>query len=269
MIFKKNIKNIVFLATWIVFSGNSNVTDLPSAVNMPTGENPLKNKAEMLSENGQYIEALKVYEEILKNNDLSIEEQNLIESSYRDLNFKILFSKTKTETSKIHIVRPGDSLYKLAAQYNTTVELIKNSNGLRGDTIYPDMRLKIETAPFSILVDKSDNILILFMQNKPIKKYLVATGENSGTPAGEFKIINKLVDPTWFNSGAIVSPDNPDNILGTRWMGFDYPGYGIHGTTIPESIGTQATAGCIRMLNEEVEELYGIVPTGTVVSIKD
>ena len=65
------------------------------------------------------------------------------------------------------------------------------------------------------------------------------------------------------------APDSPENILGTRWLGISYPGYGIHGTTIPESLGSQSTSGCIRMLNEEVEELYSIVPYGTEVEIKD
>jgi lipoprotein-anchoring transpeptidase ErfK/SrfK len=82
-------------------------------------------------------------------------------------------------------------------------------------------------------------------------------------------INSKLENPTWYHAGAIVPPDSPKNILGTRWLGIDYPGYGIHGTTIPESIGTQATSGCVRMLNSEVEELYSIIPYGTKVKIKD
>jgi len=52
-------------------------------------------------------------------------------------------------------------------------------------------------------------------------------------------------------------------------MGLDKPAYGIHGTIEPKSIGTQASEGCIRMLNEEVEELYSIVPVGTKVIIED
>ena len=86
---------------------------------------------------------------------------------------------------------------------------------------------------------------------------------------GTFKITTKLVNPVWYKSGAVVPPDSPENILGTRWMGFDLEGYGIHGTTSPESIGTQATAGCVRMLNNEVEELYTFLPQGTEVTIVD
>jgi len=45
------------------------------------------------------------------------------------------------------------------------------------------------------------------------------------------------------------------------------PGYGIHGTTEPESIGYQSTEGCVRMRNEDVDELYSIIPIGTPVTV--
>ena len=66
-----------------------------------------------------------------------------------------------------------------------------------------------------------------------------------------------------------MPPESPENVLGTRWMGFDIPGYGIHGTVEPKAIGQQVTAGCVRMLNEQVEELYSILPVGTEVVIVD
>ena len=66
---------------------------------------------------------------------------------------------------------------------------------------------------------------------------------------------------------AVVPPDSPKNILGSRWMGISEPGYGIHGTRDPDSIGQAVTAGCVRMLNEDVEELYAIVPIGTEIAI--
>ena len=83
------------------------------------------------------------------------------------------------------------------------------------------------------------------------------------------KITVKLIDPHWYKTGAVVPPGSPENILGSRWLGISKERYGIHGTTEPESIGKQVTAGCIRMLNNEVEELYVIVPSGTKVTIVD
>jgi lipoprotein-anchoring transpeptidase ErfK/SrfK len=195
--------------------------------------------------------------------------RDALQRDYEALNMRILFSKTATPTSETYAVTEGDSLYKIARQFGTTVDLIKRSNGLKNDTIYVGMKLKIEKGKFSIRVDKSENDLILFLEDRRIKRYRVATGANNGTPVGEFKIVNKLVNPTWYHAGAIVPPDSEKNILGTRWMGFDEPGYGIHGTTMPESIGKQASLGCIRMLNEDVEELYAIIPQGAQVKVID
>ena len=78
-----------------------------------------------------------------------------------------------------------------------------------------------------------------------------------------------MVNPTWYKAGTAVPYGSPKNILGTRWMGITKPSYGIHGTTEPEKIGQQVTAGCVRMKNEEVEELYNFLPVGTEVTIVD
>jgi lipoprotein-anchoring transpeptidase ErfK/SrfK len=86
---------------------------------------------------------------------------------------------------------------------------------------------------------------------------------------GTFKITSKLANPVWFKAGVVVPPESPENVLGSRWLGFDNPGYGIHGTIEPQTIGQQITQGCVRMLNKDVEELYAIVPVGTEVEIVD
>lgn len=184
-------------------------------------------------------------------------------------NWDSLFSKEITPGSVAYTVKSGDNLYMLAKKFHTTVGLIKKLNGRESDVLYPDMNLKIYTAPFSIWVSKGENTLVLYAEGKPVKRYPVATGKNNCTPAGTFKIVNKLVDPTWFKTGAILPPGSPENALGTRWMGFDKSGYGIHGTIDPKSIGSQASQGCIRMLNADVEELYSLVPSGTQVTVQD
>lgn len=218
---------------------------------------------------GKYLEARSIYDEILKEPGISKKENHRIRRQYENLNMKLLFSNYETPESQTHLVKPGDTLLKISKKYNTTIELIKKTNALTRDTIYPDRKLKILRGSFSILVDKSSNSLILLLDDKVFKRYQVATGANNGTPVGQFKIINKLENPTWYKAGAVVPPGSPENSLGTRWLGFDQPSYGIHGTTEPESIGHHVTSGCVRMLNKHVEELYLLIPLGTIVRIKD
>ncbi|HHW55922.1 MAG: L,D-transpeptidase family protein [bacterium] len=101
-----------------------------------------------------------------------------------------------------------------------------------------------------------------------IKEYPVAVGKpTSPTPEGTFTVLNKLVDPTWYPpDGSRPVPPGPGNPLGRRWLGFA-PGYGIHGTNAPGSIGRAVSLGCVRMHNKDVEELYANLPLGTPVHI--
>ena len=131
------------------------------------------------------------------------------------------------------------------------------------------MKLRVLDGKFSIFVDKSQNILILKLNGEVTKTYIVSTGDNNSTPIGTYKITSKLVNPVWYKDGKAIPASSPENILGSRWLGFDLPKYGIHGTIEPENIGKQITAGCVRMINEEVEELFSLVPAGTEVTIVD
>jgi len=101
-----------------------------------------------------------------------------------------------------------------------------------------------------------------------MKEYAIGTGEYQKTPLGDFKIRDKIVDPPW----KTIPYGDPRNVLGTRWMGLvnegdTVRGYGIHGTWEPETIGKSVSQGCIRMNNEDVEELFKIVPIGTPVKL--
>jgi len=199
----------------------------------------------------------------------NVENISDVQDKMGKLNIAILFSKTITNKDVFYEVEPGDTLTKIAKKFGTTVDLIKMANSLKSENIKARAKLKISKAKYKILVDKSQNILTLLSDDDIIKVYRVSTGENNCTPVGNFKIVNKIIDPVWYTEKAMVPAESPDNVLGSRWMGFNLPGYGIHGTISPEKIGQQATKGCIRMINAEVEELYKIVPAGTEVTIAD
>ena len=163
-----------------------------------------------------------------------------------------------------YAVQPGDTLTKIAKKNGTTVELLRVSNGIQGDMIRAGQRLKVPKASFSVLVDKSQNTLTLKDGEEVVKVYRCSTGREGITPAGAFRIVSRMVDPVW---KGVVNPGDPKNPLGTRWLGFDLPQYGIHGTNDPASIGKPVTAGCVRLANSDVEELYTLLPEGTSVTV--
>ena len=144
-------------------------------------------------------------------------------------------------------------------------------NQIRGEIIHPDQVLKVPAYRFSARVSKSRNTLQLLYGESFFKEYSVGTGRNNCSPTGEFTIVTKLVDPPWIHGGETIPPFDPRNILGTRWMGFDdpYASFGVHGTTLPETVGTQSSDGCVRMINEQVEELFIFLPRGSKVIIED
>lgn len=186
----------------------------------------------------------------------------------RQVRFELLFSKKITDTSERYEVKSGDTLGKIAKKYGTTVELIRRANKIKKDVVWEGMKLKAEKVPFAIEIAISKNVLWLKQGTHFVKKYSVSTGEKGNTPVGEFKIANKVINPSWYYEDKVYLPSDPKNGLGTRWMGFDLKGYGIHGTIEPEKIGRPASLGCVRLRNEDVEELFDLIPAGTSVTIR-
>ncbi len=261
----------VSVGVFIFISGKSKNGETALQVTAPTAKQAqeMYDQAQKI-ENKKPVEAKVLYKEILENYP-DMENIAQVQNNLHQLNMDLLFSKEAVEgKTLIHEVVVGDTLGKIAKKYNTTIELIKRSNGLKSDIIRVGQRLRIWKGDFNIFVDKSQNILLLKDGNEVLKMYTVSTGENNSTPVGIFTVTSKLENPVWFNSGVVVPPESPQNVLGSRWLGFEEaPGYGIHGTVEPETLGQQVTAGCVRMLNQEVEEMYSIVPRGIKVTIVD
>ena len=232
--------------------------------------NQLLAEAARYEAQGEKLKAKAAYDQILSNYP-DYDKIQEVQSKLGGLNINLIFSPAPMPQAITYEIVPGDSLGKLARKYNTTTQLIKRANGLRSDVIRTGEKLRIWTAPFNILINKSQNVLFLKSGEEIIKIYHVSTGRDNITPVGTFKIASKIEKPVWFrNGGAPIPSESPENELGTRWMGFDTdPHYGIHGTLHPESIGQQVTAGCVRLVNTDVEELFDIVPVGTQVVIQN
>jgi lipoprotein-anchoring transpeptidase ErfK/SrfK len=169
-------------------------------------------------------------------------------------------------------VKSGDSLVTIAAKFHITPELIMRLNNLRTNVLQSGQILKVIKSDFNILVDLSSRKLSLRAGDTVIKTHPITIGKDeTPTPVGDFKVTDKLPNPVWYStapSGAklVIPAGDPRNELGTRWIGFK-PAYGIHGTIDPESIGKAMSKGCVRMHNQDVEELYDLVTVGTPVKI--
>ena len=151
---------------------------------------------------------------------------------------------------------------------------VRRLNRLKGDVIRPGQRFHVLSGKVRIYVDKSEYRRWATGDHRVLMERDVGLGRDNATPTGEVVIDVKEKDPSWWRPGEGAIPaGDPRNILGTRWMGFkntdDYSGFGIHGTDAPDSIGTQASAGCVRLRNEEIELLYDFEPYRSVVIVLD
>jgi len=244
-------------------------------------EKPISQKQEISAMDtvNRYLKEGKKYEARNALSDLFIngkipEKQKEIQDHLDKLNEEIIFSPLPSPDAIMYTVQPGDVLARIAKKYNTNYELIMKINGTVPNRLNIGDQLKVLTGKTKILISKRDFTLLLLLNDNYVKQYRVATGINNKTPVGTFEVKNKMKEPVWYSpDGGVFPYGHKENILGTRWIGFkDKPnlhGYGIHGTTQPETIGTAASNGCIRMLNSDVEELYDFVTSDTEIIIQE
>lgn len=178
---------------------------------------------------------------------------------------------------------------------NRTKELVRNYqslNGLKADGIAGkatidrinreiseeayNLGLRIPTIDHRgelILINKSSNTLYFLRDGEIQDSYPVATGKTVYlTPSGKFRIVVKFKNPGWGGAGVSdpIPGGAPNNPLGKRWIGISHGGggkYGVHGNSNSRSIGTYASLGCVRMFNQDVEQLYEKVKTNTPIWI--
>jgi lipoprotein-anchoring transpeptidase ErfK/SrfK len=225
----------------------------------------------------EYLKNGKKYEARNELSDLYFEEtdkarRDEIKSKLNELNAELVFSREPSQDAFIYVVRPGDSLIEIASKFNTNYEFIMRINNKHRTSIKVGERLKILKGNVTVLVDKSDYTLTLLLDGRFIKQYPVGTGKSDKTPEGKFVIDYKLKNPVWYSPDGIYQFGDPKNVLGTRWIGFEDKkglyGYGIHGTTDPDSIGKEMSNGCVRLKNEDVQDLFDYVKTKMTVVIQ-
>ncbi|MBL8013750.1 MAG: L,D-transpeptidase family protein [Candidatus Omnitrophica bacterium] len=236
-----------------------------------TQESPsieLGQKAKEAWKKGELFAARSLYLKILKEFPDAENIQD-VNKQLGNINVAIVRSPLRSRQTEIYTIQKGDTLGSIAQKMGTTIELIKIRNQLESNKITAGHRLSVWKGSFWIAIDKSDNVLALKVGDELIKNYQVSTGKNNSSPVGNFRIKYRYMHPVWFHKGDVVPADDPKNFLGTRWLGFDLPKYGIHGTIEPELIGQSVSSGCIRMRNEDVQELYDLIPMGTKVIITD
>jgi LysM repeat protein len=167
-----------------------------------------------------------------------------------------------------YVIEPGDQLRTVAAKYNVTWNYLAKLNRTDPRRIRAGQKLKVNKGPFAAVVDLSDFELTVHAHGYFICRYPVGIGKDNSSPIGTFVVLNKVANPQYTDpEGRVIASDDPNNPLGERWIDLG-DSYGIHGTIDPNSIGRAESRGCIRLRNEDVEEVYDLLTVGSQVVIQ-
>src|SRR5215218_8725592 len=139
------------------------------------------------------------------------------------------------------------------------------------------VRYNAEVQPGTIVVKTAERKLHLVLGEGQAIRYTVAVGRPGKQWQGKAPVSGKYVQPAW-TPPAEVKADNPNlpdvipggapnNPMGVAAMTLSKGEYAIHGTNKPESIGKFASYGCIRMLNQDITDLFERVDVGTQVVV--
>nr|WP_296236640.1 L,D-transpeptidase family protein [Psychrobacter sp. UBA5136] len=156
-------------------------------------------------------------------------------------------------------------------------KLNKNKEYKAGETITVlNTREPLKQRINRVVANKADKTLYAYNDDKLVATYPTTVGSDATpSPQGTFKIVNKVKMP-WYKatvgSGADkkvhMLPPGPNSPVGVVWMGLSKPSYGLHGSPKPEGISRQASAGCVRLTNWDVLEVYANIENGATVELK-
>lgn len=209
-------------------------------------------------------------------------DQQSLRERLQKLNEDLLFSPAVNKADPLvesYTVVSGDNLVRIARKRDLATDwrLIQRINRVNPNALRVGQKLKLVRGPFHAVVHKGEYRLDLFAgsPDEPsswlfIRSFKVGLGEGNSTPLGTFVIRrnSKLVNPPWVNprTGERFAADDPKNPIGEHWLGFEglgesasITGYGLHGTIDPESIGRQASMGCVRMATDDIALMYELL----------
>ncbi len=251
----------------------------PSGV-VPADVSATLRDAEDALSRGELVDARSLLNQVLLDPRTPRSERTIIREQMGAINEELIFGPRILPNDPLvdtYRVQGGDSLDRIARNEGLAVDwrFLQRINGLANpNMIRRDQTLKIVRGPFHAVVYKDQYRMDVFAgpPDDPsnwmfIRSFNVGLGSDDSTPVGEFVVRSdsKLVNPTWTNprTGEVYAADNPENPIGERWLGLQgvgqyaaLAGYGIHGTIEPDSIGTQASMGCVRLKPVDIEIVY-------------
>ena len=151
-----------------------------------------------------------------------------------------------------------------------------NGNQVRADLRRATVNYPTNEAPGTVIVDTQNTYLYYVLGGGQAIRYGIGVGREGFTWSGVKTVERKSEWPDWTPPPEMIARSpylprfmagGPGNPLGARAMYLSGSFYRIHGTNAPSTIGSRASSGCIRMVNDDVIDLYERVKVGTKVVV--
>jgi lipoprotein-anchoring transpeptidase ErfK/SrfK len=256
-----------------------------------TGNGPLADGKARLAA-GQILDARAVLNDALQSGRLNNADAEAAKSLLGQANQSAIFGPRVVAGDAYcgtYLVRSGDSLARIAANYQTTWALLARINQIDPRRLRFGTTIKVIRGPFFAVVNKSSYTMDMYLGALPggstalttggkgpmfVCSFPVGLGKDDSTPVGLWAIgpHAKLLHPTYYppEGGQPIEADDPANPLGGYWIGLTgvdgqavgRTSYGIHGTIDPNSIGHQASMGCIRLRSNDIALVFDMLVEG-------
>ena len=170
-----------------------------------------------------------------------------------------------------YVVRPGDTLERIADAYSVPATLLARINGLRDPQgLKPGHELKVVHGPFAAVISLEKLELTLMLQDRYAGRFAIGLGTDHRPIERTYTVCEKVLNPGYGGYGGgsfAVQPGDPKNPLGKFWIGLGDQ-IGIHGTTKPGGIGRTDNPGSICLSDRDIDDVYGILSVGSKVVIQ-
>ncbi|MDX1564467.1 MAG: L,D-transpeptidase family protein [Phycisphaeraceae bacterium] len=232
---------------------------------------------------GRLVTSRRVLNEAMVSGRLSEAEADQARKLLMRINQTLIFSDRVIpgdSYARLHTVEAGQLMSRVARTYRTDWSFLSRLNGdLDARRVRVGQKLKVVPGPYHAVVDKSDHRLDLFIGKGPadpnrmfVYSFKVGLGTDGSTPVGLFEVKNRVTNPGWIHprTGQHYDRNDKNNPIGEHWVGLrgldahtkNQKGYGLHGTIEPQSIGRDASMGCVRMLPQDIALVHSVMESG-------
>jgi len=255
----------------------------PSAQSSTLAGTQLARGMAMIRE-GRLVQGRRELSQLLFDEDgqLSPLDAQTVRDTLTSINQQLVFSAETIPGDPLaesYMVQRGEYLSNIARGYGLPYQFIERINKTLAVNLQAGKPIKVIKGPFHARISKSEYRMDIYLKDSDgqrlyVCSFPVGVGKSDSTPQGLFIVVpgRKVKNPDWRNprTGKYYRRDDPKNPIGEFWIALkgnepateSFTGYGVHGTIDPQSIGQQASMGCIRLRDRDIELVFDMFEGG-------